>query len=318
MRPVRSPMLLPRLSVVAWSSSIALVISTGSSWFSCSHSCSNCWRVRKITGMRWFSISSFRKFRKVSSAPSSIRVERVLLLRRGEVGREEEHGQLAVGVQRVGELAELLAQLVELALLARDLEQRAGVYLGELLHQLFDAPEEIEREVELARAPPRTSRFWSAESSVLRVTFSVASTVRSATSLRMSSSARCVAASMSRSARLAASVEDLLAALFGLVLVRLRRLARALDDLFGLRARLLQALAVFGSSSSASLRVRSAVSIESSIDLCRRPSASEMRGNASFASRTIVNPNTSSVQTIRPMPGLIRKLPFEASTAASR
>ena len=39
--------------------------------------------------------------------------------------------------------------------------------------------------------------------------------------------------------------EDLLAALFGLALVGLGRLARALHDLFGLRARLLQALAVF-------------------------------------------------------------------------
>ena len=36
--------------------------------------------------------------------------------------------------EALGELAELLAQLVELALLARDLEQRAAVDLGELLH----------------------------------------------------------------------------------------------------------------------------------------------------------------------------------------
>ena len=42
-----------------------------------------------------------------------------------------------------------------------------------------------------------------------------------------------------------------------------------------------------------------------------------MRGNASFASRIIVNPKTSSVQIIRPMPGLIRKLPFEQRAPAS-
>ncbi len=39
--------------------------------------------------------------------------------------------------------------------------------------------------------------------------------------------------------------ENLLPALFGLVLVRVGRLARALHDLFGLCARLLQTLAVF-------------------------------------------------------------------------
>ena len=39
-----------------------------------------------------------------------------------------------------------------------------------------------------------------------------------------------------------------------------------------------------------------------------------MRGNASLASRTIVRPKTSSVQIISPIPGLIRKLPLEAST----
>ena len=106
--------------------------------------------MRKITGMRWFSISSSRKFTKQLVGAVEHAPERVLLLLRGEVGREEEHRQLAVGVQRVGELAELLAQLVELALLARDLEQRAGVYLGELLHQLLGAPTEIAREVQLA------------------------------------------------------------------------------------------------------------------------------------------------------------------------
>src|ERR1700760_4215664 len=68
------------------------------------------------------------------------------------------------------------------------------------------------------------------------------------------------------------------------------------------------------SSSSASVRVRSAVSIDSSMPRLRRSSASEMRGNASFESSTIVIPKTSSVQIIRPMPGLIRKLPFDAAS----
>ena len=61
-------------------------------------------------------------------------VEPVLLLRGREVGREEEHLQLAVVVERVGELAELLADVSSLSCSLRDLEQRAGVDRGDLLH----------------------------------------------------------------------------------------------------------------------------------------------------------------------------------------
>src|SRR3954452_23476471 len=51
----------------------------------------------------------------------------VLLLVRGQVRREEEHLQLAVLRERVGELAELLADDVELAGVLRGLEDRAAV-----------------------------------------------------------------------------------------------------------------------------------------------------------------------------------------------
>src|SRR5262245_44506281 len=133
------------------------------------------------------------------------RVQRTLLLFGAEVGREEEHPQLAVALQGVRELAQLLAQLVQLSVCAGHLEQRAAIYPGQLLHQFCDAPEEtFEKSSSLSACS--TSLRWSSSSSVLRVTFSVAMIVRSATSLRMSSSARCVAASISRSARLEASV----------------------------------------------------------------------------------------------------------------
>ena len=62
-------------------------------------------------------------------------LERVLLLLGGEVRGEEESRQVAVLVERIGELAELLAHLVEHLPLGGDLEQRAGVDLGDLLHQ---------------------------------------------------------------------------------------------------------------------------------------------------------------------------------------
>ena len=131
----------------------------------------------------------------------------VLLLRGREVGGEEEHRKFAVLGQRVGHLIELFAQQVELLLIAGGLEQRARIDLGELLHQLLAAPED-RPEKSSSPSASSTSLRWSASSSVLRVTFSVAMIVRSATSLRRSSSARLVAVSMSRSARCAASASS--------------------------------------------------------------------------------------------------------------
>src|SRR4051812_31294190 len=59
----------------------------------------------------------------------------VLLLLGREVRREEERLELAAVGQRVGELADLVAHLVERVLLPGDLEQRAGVDPGDLLHR---------------------------------------------------------------------------------------------------------------------------------------------------------------------------------------
>src|SRR5207247_7525397 len=61
-------------------------------------------------------------------------VQAVLLLVRGEEGREQEHLEVAVLGEGVRELAELLADLVELVLLLRDLEERPRVDLGDLFH----------------------------------------------------------------------------------------------------------------------------------------------------------------------------------------
>ena len=47
----------------------------------------------------------------------------------------------------------------------------------------------------------------------------------------------------------------------------------------------------------------------------RRSSASAIRGNASFASRYMERPKTSSVQIISPTSGLTRKLPPSSSAA---
>ena len=61
-------------------------------------------RIRNSTGMRWRSASSSRKLSRRSSASLTIRRTPVLLLLAREVGREQEHLQVAVLVERVGEL----------------------------------------------------------------------------------------------------------------------------------------------------------------------------------------------------------------------
>src|SRR4051794_17349609 len=60
--------------------------------------------------------------------------EAVLLLGGREVGAEEEELHLVVLLERVGELAELLADFVELPLLLGHLEEGLCIYTGDLLH----------------------------------------------------------------------------------------------------------------------------------------------------------------------------------------
>ena len=58
------------------------------------------------------------------------------------------------------------------------------------------------------------------------------------------------------------------------------------------------------------------LSIDSSIACWRLSSASAIRGKASLESSHIAMTNTTSVQTIRPIPGLTRKLPPLSEEAA--
>jgi len=57
------------------------------------------------------------------------------LLRRGEVGAEKEDLQLAIAIDGVGELGELLVQRVQVAFLATHLEEGLGVYAGYVGHR---------------------------------------------------------------------------------------------------------------------------------------------------------------------------------------
>ena len=85
----------PILLTTAGSSSTALVTVTSMRRFSCFQSSSNWRRMRKISGIRPFSISSSRKLTSSGSAPAIARFSPVDLLRRGEVGAEEEDLQVA-------------------------------------------------------------------------------------------------------------------------------------------------------------------------------------------------------------------------------
>ena len=174
------------------------------------------------------------------------------------------------------------------------------------------------REVELASASS-TSRRWSSAVSVLRVTFSVARTVRSATSLRISWIARRVSASMSRRACAMQLLALGAALLRGLAprgsrppCARGRRSPRPAARASLRRSR------YSSSSSSASLRVRSAVSIESSIALLALVERlGDRAGTRTSRSSRSETPKTTSVQIISPTPGVTRKLPPPSSAAAS-
>src|SRR3954452_6580971 len=159
-------------------------------------------------------------------------------------------------------------------------------------------------------------RRWSSSVSVLRVTFSVAMTVRPATSLRISWIARRVSCSMSRrvcsmssSRRRRASATDS-ASWFSAA-----RLARAMISSAWSRAAWSRSR-YSASSSSASRRARSDASRVSSIAFWRLSSAFWMRGNTALLRMYIATPKVSSVQTISPMPGWTRKLPLPAATGS--
>src|SRR5581483_11052522 len=175
-----------------------------------------------------------------------------------------------------------------------------------------------------ARAEKSTSlrassirRLWSSASRVLRVTFSVASTVRSATSLRIRSSERLVSSSMSRRAAETSSSR----------FSRPAAAASASAASAALRARATMSSACSrasfsrsrysASSRSASARCFSAASMLSRIALARFSSASPIRGSAKRESTNRVSPNAISVQIISPSAGETRKLPLEDASGIS-
>src|SRR5207248_646323 len=138
----------------------------------------------------------------------------LLLLLGAEVRREEEDLEVPVLVELVRELVELLVDPVEHVVLPRHLEERARIDVRDLLHQPADptllrlpSPSSAGDRAEKSNSSSASSirRLWSSPVSVFRATFSVARTVRSATSLRIWSIARLVSLSISRRVRFISS-----------------------------------------------------------------------------------------------------------------
>src|SRR5918996_989677 len=255
------------------------------------------------------------------------------LLRRGEVGAEEEQPHLPVLFQDADELPELVADRVELPFFLRRREQGGGVYAGDLLHLngsllsfasgapsheaapsvTSPEPSPLRLEKSTSARASSISRFWSSGSSDFRVTFSVVKTVRSATSLRMRSSERLVSASMSRRAAASSSSRfsrpcSAAPAVVVSAVLRARAMMSSACSRASLRRARYSSRILLASS-----RVFSASSIDSRIRLARLSSASWIRGKATLLSTYIVIPKTSSVQIISPTLGETRKLPPDSS-----
>ena len=261
--------------------------------------------------MRCFSSSSSRKLTTVSSAsvtrlaaarPSSPRVEKY--------GREEEHCQLAALVERVGELAELLAHDVELVVLLGDLEQRRARRPGRSLPWPSSACSPLRAEKSSSPSASSTRRCWSSAVERLARDLLGREDVRSATSLRISWIARRVSASMSR--RVCSSSSSRLArrGLERLALVAPRRpCARGRRSRRPARGPPCRRSRYSASSSSASA-LRAVGGVDRLLDrlLALVERLRDRAGTRACAGATCVTPKASSVQIISPTSGVTRKL----------
>ena len=302
-RPVCSWMRFPMSSTRPSSSSTALVTVTGSSWFSSAQSASNSRRMRNSAdamapqqeelmrnsaGMRWRSASSSRKFTKRSSASLTIFRTPSRFSSEEKYGENRNTWSVAVLVERLGELAQLVVDAVEHVVLLRDLEQRAGVDLGDLLHALVAVPFRRRRrqlgEVDLRQ------RLLDEAAVVLRVERLAGDLLgggdRQVRDLPAELVERAAGLVLDVAARLASiSSRCFEASAFVSSLSVLGRLARPRDDVLGLLARLTQPRAVLLEQLVGLLLGPLADSIDSSIAMRRRSSASAIRGKASLLSR---------------------------------
>ena len=201
-RPPRRSGVRPRapiLSTTAGSSSTALVTVTSRRRFSCFQSSSYSRRMRKISGIRCFLDQQLEEVdRAPARRPTTARPSPSSFSGGGEVGAEEEDLQLTVCRRRRRRTAPSCYWTASSLPFSLPASKRASAYTRASAPASASSPTPTGPRSRPRRRASSTSRFWSSAASVLRVTFSVARTVRSATSLRIWSSERRVSASMSR------------------------------------------------------------------------------------------------------------------------
>ena len=228
----------------------------GRSLFSSSHSSSNSRRMRKIDRHAVVLDQQLEEVdERSASAPETALSQPVLLLLRWR-SRARRRTPAARGRRRARRRTRRAARGRRRACPAPARPRTAsGRRRRRSPPWLASAPRRPGRRSRARRAPPRRAASGRRRSSVLRVTFSVASTVRSATSARISWIARRVSASMSRrvcsiiSSRLRARLGERL----GLVRPRPSLRARATMSSAWPRAPRRGARGTRASSSSASL-----------------------------------------------------------------
>ena len=171
----------------------------------------------------------------------------VALLVGREVRREEEQPQLGVLLERLGDLAELLARRRRACPAPGRPRTASARRPGRSRPwRQFRRSAPLRAEKSRSASASSTRRFWSSPVRTRPVTFSVALIVRSATSVRISSIARRVSASMSLRVCSSSSSRFCAGLVLRVALERLGVLARAQHDVVRLRAGLLEPLAVLG------------------------------------------------------------------------
>ena len=206
---------------------------------------------------------------------------------------------------------ELVVDPVERVVLLGHLEEGARIDLSDLFHRCLRSAEKS-----TSSSASWIRRRCSSSSSDMRVTFSVAMTVRFATSLRISSSARRVSASMS----LRVDLHQLVAVLLGVRLglgprAGLGGPCRARATMSSACSRASFRRARYSSSSWSASRLVLLGRLDRLLD---RPGALVERlrrcaGTRTAAGSGSVIPNAISVQIISPSSGETRKLPPSSS-----
>src|SRR6185295_6004949 len=236
-------------------------------------------------------------------------VQDVRLRARVELRLREERLERGGLLERIRQLAELLAGDLDPVLLPRRLEEGAGIHAVRDRHQLFE-PSRAEKSRPWTASS--TSRRWSSASSTLPTTRSVASTVRSATSLRIWPIARAVSASICRRVSSIRRCRSVSASCFARSICASPTL-RASARMSAASERACARIARFCSSSSrASLRALSASSTAWRMRSRRSSIVRWIGPNAYFRSTKNAIAKQTSVQIIRPGTTSIR--PESAST----